>query len=224
MVRATNQGSPMSAVRICIVEDDSLLLTNLSLLLRGETGFVVAGAFSDAEAALGATDWRGVDVLLSDIDLPGMSGVELIRAVKDRHPSLNCMAYTIYEDRSTVFAAIKAGACGYLVKGASPRELVESLRELHEGGAPMSPRIARKVLLDIQVDGRPADDDAPPVLSDREVQILRQLERGLSYKGIAAELHISPHTVHTHIKNIYEKVHANGRADALRKARNLGAL
>ncbi len=215
---------PMNDVRICIVEDDSLLLDNLSLLLRGEAGFVVAGAFSDAETALGSMSWRDVDVLLSDIDLPGMSGVELIRALKERHPSLNCMAYTIYEDRSTVFAAIKAGACGFLIKGASPRELIESLRELHEGGSPMSPRIARKVLLDIQDDGRPAGGGAPPILSDREIQILRQLERGLSYKGIAVELHISPHTVHTHIKNIYEKVHANGRADVLRKARNLGAL
>lgn len=214
----------MSAIRLCIVEDDSLLLNNLSLLLRGESGFVVAGAFSNAESALGAVEWGQVDVLLSDIDLPGMSGVELIRAVKGKHPSLNCMALTIYEDRSTVFAAIKAGACGFLVKGASPRELIESLRELHDGGAPMSPKIARKVLLDIQGGERPAAGEGPPLLSERELQILRQLERGLSYKGIAAELGISPHTVHTHIKNVYEKVHARGRADVLRKARNLGAL
>ena len=214
----------MSAIRICIVEDDSLLLNNLSLLLRGEAGFVVAGAFADAESALGSVDWRAVDIVLADIDLPGISGVELIRTLKGKHPSLNCMAFTIYEDRSTVFAAIKAGACGFLVKGASPRALIESLRELHEGGAPMSPRIARKVLLDIQEDERSPSAEVPPPLSEREIQILRQLERGLSYKGIAAELHISPHTVHTHIKNIYEKVHASGRADVLRKARNLGAL
>ena len=212
----------MSCMRICIVEDNSLLRDNLTLLLRGEHGISVTGSFPSAEDALATVDWTATDVLLADIDLPGISGVELIHAVKEQHPLVNCMAYTIYEDRATVFSAIKAGACGYLLKGCSPRELVESLEELHGGGAPMSPKIARKVILDIQ--GSQLDEAAKPVLSTREVEILRQIERGLSYKEIAVASSISPHTVHTHIKNIYEKIHARSRDDALRRARNLGVL
>lgn len=211
-------------MRVCIVEDNGQLLDNLSMLLRGEPGIEVTGGFRSAEDALAQTNWANVDVLLADIDLPGISGVDLIRTVKDQHPSVNSMAYTIYEDRATVFSAIRAGACGYLLKGSSPRELIESLRELHEGGSPMSPSIARKVILTIHGTGleTPAPDRAG--LSEREVLILRQIEKGLSYKEIAQALHISPHTVHTHIKNIYEKVQAHDRADALRRARNLGVL
>jgi len=209
-------------MRVCIVEDHRMLLDNLRLLLTGEPGVEVAGAHASAEDALAETRFEAVDVLLADIDLPGMSGVELIRRVKEAHPQVNCMAYTIFEDRATVFAAIKAGACGYLLKGCSPRELLESLRELHEGGAPMSPRIARKVILDIQEPA--AGQTEGPALSAREVDILRQIERGQSYKEIAASLGISRHTVHSHIKNIYEKVHARDRQEALRRARNLGAL
>jgi two-component system NarL family response regulator len=212
------------SVRVCVVEDNKLLLDNLSMLLGGESGIDVAGTHGSAEEALDGTPWEEVDVLLADIDLPGMSGVEMIRLVKRDHPRVNCMAYTVYEDRATVFSAIKAGACGYLVKGCSPRDLVESLRELHEGGAPMTPRIARKVLLDIQVgEGEVLDGDSV-TLSVREAAILKEVERGLSYKQIAATLSISPHTVHTHIKNIYEKVHANSRDEALRRARNLGVI
>ena len=210
-------------MRICIVEDDPGLLANLSLLLGGEPGLAVLGAHPSAEAALAGTDFGQIDVLLADIDLPGLSGVDLIRAVKERSPAVNCLAYTISEDRATVFSAIKAGACGYLLKGASPRQLVESIREIHEGGAPMSPRIARRLLLGIQE----SHGDAPverALLSPREIEILRRLERGLSYKEIGAALHISAHTVHSHIKSIYEKVHARTRQEALRTARHLGVL
>jgi two-component system NarL family response regulator len=211
-------------MRICVVEDNQLLLANLSLLLQGERGVEQVVAYGSAEDALEAVDWTRVDVLLADIDLPGMSGVELVRSVRASHATVNCMAYTISEDRATVFAAIKAGACGYLVKGCSPREIIEAIHELHEGGAPMSPRIARKVILEIQSAQRAEGDPAGGLLSQREAEILKQIERGLSYKEIAALLKISAHTVHTHIKHIYEKVHARTRDEALRKARNLGAL
>lgn len=211
-------------MKLCIVEDDRLLLTNLSLLLNGEPGMEVAGAHASAEDALREVDFTAVDVLLADIDLPGISGVELIRAVKQKTPAVNCMAHTISEDRATVFAAIKAGACGYLSKGCSPRELVESIRELHEGGSPMSPRVARKVILDIQDAQREGESPAPIILSPRESEVLKGIERGLSYKEIAAALSISTHTVHAHIKNIYEKIQARTRTEALRKARNLGVL
>ncbi len=209
-------------MRLCIVEDHKDLLDNLALLLRGEQGFEVLGAFTSGEEALASVDWAKVDTLLADIDLPGISGIELIRAVKERNPLVNCMAFTIYEDRSTVFSAIKAGACGYMLKGSTPRVLIESLRELHEGGAPMSPKIARKVILDVQSQG--VSSAAEAGLSEREVAILRQIEQGRSYKEIGTALSISPHTVHTHIKNIYEKIQASSRAEVLRKARNIGVI
>ncbi|MBI5497718.1 MAG: response regulator transcription factor [Deltaproteobacteria bacterium] len=210
-------------MRICIVDDDQALLGNLSLLLSGERGMAVVGAHGSAETALQKTDWSQVELLLADIELPGKNGVELIRAVKAINPHIQCMAHTVHDDRPTVFEAIKAGACGYLLKGTSPRELVESLRALHDGGAPMSPSVARKVIMDIQAPREPDVSTAPP-LTARESELLKLLERGSSYKEVSETLHISVHTVHSHIKNIYEKVHAKTRDEALRKARNLGAL
>jgi DNA-binding NarL/FixJ family response regulator len=211
-------------MRIVIVEDQKLLRDNLSLLLGGENGMAVAGAFGSAEDALAGTDWQQVDVLLADIDLPGISGVDLVREVKARCSTVNCMAYTIYEDRATLFSAIKAGACGYLLKGCSPRELVESVRELYAGGAPMSPKIARRVILDIQADGQAHEEQPAAVLSKSEIAVLRHIEQGHSYKEVGRALSISPHTVHTHIKRIYEKVQAKDRDEALRRARHLGVL
>jgi two-component system NarL family response regulator len=133
-------------MRLAIVEDNLLLLENLRLLLSGEPGISVEGAFPSAEDALQALPGLDPDIMLVDLDLPGISGIELIRRVKVHKPDMEMMAYTIFEDRETVFSAIKAGACGYILKGSSPRELIESLNSLHQGGAPMSPKIARKVI------------------------------------------------------------------------------
>ena len=135
-----------NSMKLCIVEDNKPLLENLRLLIEGEPGFRVIGAFSSAEAALAALPWQDANLLLVDIDLPGLSGVDLIYRVHPQMPQLQIMVYTISENRDTVFAALKAGALGYLLKGCPPRELIESLRSLYQGGAPMSPRIARKVI------------------------------------------------------------------------------
>lgn len=208
-------------MKICIVEDNKPLLENLRILLEGEPGFSVTGAYSSAEEALKKAPWDMTDILLADIDLPGMSGVELVRRVRAEHPKLQILVYTISEDRDTVFAAIKAGAMGYLLKGCPPRDLIESLKGLYQGGAPMSPKIARRVLSELQAPGatKPAD-----LLSPREKHILSGIAAGHSYKEIGQMLSISPHTVHTHIKNIYEKLQAASRAEALRKARDMGVI
>ena len=207
-------------LRIAIVEDDLLLIENLRLLLSGERGVKWVQTFASAEELLQAAP--SMNLLLADIDLPGMSGVELIAVVKAKHPEVNCLAYTVSEGRDTVFAAIKAGACGYLLKNSTPRELIEALHQLHAGGAPMTPSVARKVMLQFQelagASGLPVSD----VLSVRELDVLRALEKGQSYKEIAVSLHISGHTVHTHIQHIYEKIQAGGRAEALHKARQRG--
>jgi len=207
-------------MRILLVEDNALLRENLRILLSGESTVELVAAYESAEEAL--AEFRSVrpDVLLSDLDLPGMSGVELIRRVKRSCPDMDIMAFTIFEDRDTVFAAIKAGASGYILKGSSPRELLEALTSLSQGGAPMSPKIARKVIREFQAAG---DENVSP-LSHRECEILKSIEQGLSYKEISDRCCISPHTVHTHIKNIYEKLQVKDRPSAILKARKKGII
>ena len=202
-------------MKLAIVEDDGMLRENLRLLLSGEQGIEVVGAFGSAEDALEGLYACKPDIFLVDLGLPLLSGVEFIAKAKEEMPGLEIMAHTIFEDRETVFAAIKAGASGYLLKGSSPREIVESLHSLHSGGAPMSPKIARKVIAEFQENQ--VDDQY--LLSEREKEILRGIEQGLAYKQIADKLSISPHTVHSHIKKIYEKLQVQNRQEALSSAR-----
>lgn len=215
-------------MNICIVEDNRILLDNLRLLLQGEADMHVVGGFTSAEDALAKTNWKQTQILLADIDLPGMSGVELIEQIKDRHPDVEALAYTICEDRAVVMAAIRAGASGYLLKGSTPRVLIESVRELHAGGAPMTPKIARKLIVEFRLQknarGEMEDHGDAAVLTPREISILTLVEKGFSYNDIADELRISPHTVHTHIKNIYEKIQARTRQEMILKARRLGVI
>lgn len=207
-------------MRLVIVEDDPLLLENLTLLLRGEEGITVTGAFRSAEDAMRGLESAAPEVMLTDIGLPGMSGIELITKAKEKLPELEIIAHTVFEDRDRVFSAIKAGASGYMLKGSSPRELIESIHALHKGGAPMSPKIARKIIHEFQ-------DEATSrqfLLTQREKEIVKLIEEGLTYKGIGERLSISIHTVHTHIKNTYEKLQAKDRNDAISKARKKGII
>jgi len=208
------------ALRLLVVEDDPLLRENLALLLGGEPGINVVAACASAEEALQRLPAAAADVLLSDLGLPGLGGVDLIRRAKALQPALEIVVLTVSEDRDAVFAALKAGASGYLVKGATPRELVEAIAELRAGGAPMSPKIARLVIRDFQ-DAGAADEG---LLTPKEKSVLAAIAEGLSYKQIAAGQHISPHTVHSHVKRVYEKLHATDKRDALVKARRKGLL
>jgi DNA-binding NarL/FixJ family response regulator len=207
-------------MRLIIVEDDPILLESLKLILGGEAGITVAGAFGSAEDALRALRKSAPEVMLTDLGLPGMSGIELIKKAKDDMPSLEIMTHTVFEDRENVFAAIKAGASGYILKGSSPREIVEAIHDIHKGGAPMSPKIARKVIHEFQDEN--VEDQY--ILSQRERDIVKCIEQGLTYKEISQRLKISSHTVHTHIKNIYEKLQAKDRGEALVKARKTGII
>jgi RNA polymerase sigma factor (sigma-70 family) len=208
-------------MKLVIVEDDPILLESLKLLLSGETGITVAGAFGSAEEALRALRKSSPEVMLADLGLPGMSGIELIKQAKDNMPDLEIIAHTVFEDRENVFSAIKAGASGYILKGSSPREIVEAIHEIHKGGAPMSPKIARKVIHEFQDENI---EEQQYILSQRERDILKCVEQGLTYKEISLRLNISSHTVHTHIKNIYEKLQARDRGEALVKARKTGMI
>jgi two-component system NarL family response regulator len=208
------------SMRLVIIEDDPLLLENLTLLLSGEEGITVSGSYRSAEDAIRSLRNAAPDVMLTDLGLPGMSGVDLIKKAKEEMPSLEIMAHTVFEDRERVFSAIKAGASGYILKGSSPREIIESIHALYKGGAPMSPKIARKVIHEFQdeVIGEQF------LLTLREKEIVKLVEDGLTYKEIGEKLSISTHTVHTHIKNIYEKLQAKDRNDAIIKARKKGII
>ena len=207
-------------MHIGIVEDDPLLRENLKLLLSGEKNITILGAWGSAEEALPAFKKLSFDIMLVDLGLPGMSGIELIKKIKEDSPEIEIMAHTVFEDRDNVFSAIKAGASGYILKGSTPRELIEALNNLHQGGSPMSPKIARKVVREFQDEGL----NEEYLLSHREKEIVKCIEDGLAYKEIAEKLSISPHTVHTHIKKIYEKLHARNRQEALITARKKGII
>lgn len=211
-------------MKIAIVEDNEPLLASLVALLDGEDDIRVTASHRTAEEAFEQTDWKDTDILLADINLPQMSGIELIQKVHPLYPGLCILVYTVHEDRTRVLEAIRAGACGYLIKGSSPQELIDALHEIYAGGAPMSPRIARAVLAELRMEDEPKDTPDDQVLTLRETDILRRLENGHSYKEISADLNVSTHTVHTHIKSIYRKLQAHSKAEAIRKGRIRGVL
>lgn len=207
-------------MKLAIVEDDPLLRDNLKFLLSGEPGITVEGAYSSGEDALHSMQKNLPEIVLCDLGLPGMSGIEFIKKIKSESPSLEIMAHTVFDDRENVFSALKAGASGYILKGCSPREIIEAIYDLYKGGSPMSPKIARKVIHEFQ-DAEVAEQF---VLSQREKGIIKCIEQGMTYKEIASDLNISSHTVHSHIKRIYEKLQSKDRTEALVKARKGGFI
>ncbi len=204
-------------MKIIIVEDDSVLRAELATALAAESDFEVGLTFADAEGLLGHLE-QGADLpdlCLIDLGLPGMSGVDLIKVLKRKAPQVPCVAHTVFEDENTVLAALRAGAQGYLLKGMSGLKLAKSLRNLNQGGAPLTPRIAKLLMGKFQE--RP---NCP--LSHRELEVLELLAQGLSYKECAHSLTVSPHTVHDHVKKIYGKLQVHNKREAVDKARRSG--
>jgi two-component system NarL family response regulator len=207
-------------MRLAIVEDSVPILENLKILLGGEAGITIVGAFSTAEDALRQIDRIAPEIMLVDLGLPGMPGTEFIAEAKERHPRLEVMVYSVFDDPVNVFAALKAGATAYILKGTKPKDLVEAIAGLHQGGSPMSPKIARMVIAEFHDEsGNNAHS-----LTAREKEILAGMDKHLTYKELADKLCISPFTVRTHTKNIYEKLQARNKEEALRKARLGGAI
>ncbi|TWJ18235.1 response regulator [Geobacter argillaceus] len=167
-------------MQLIIVEDDHDLLSSLTLILRCEQGINVVGAYSTGEDALEFLDSHASNTMLVDLGLPGMSGIELIAKVKSKYPDIETMVYSGSADKGSILTALKAGATGYILKGSTPRELVESLHDLHAGGAPMSPKVARKVIREFHA---PTLDDCS-MLTRREREILACIEKGASYKNL----------------------------------------
>jgi DNA-binding NarL/FixJ family response regulator len=162
------------------------------------------------------------DVLLADIALPGMTGIEGVRRIHQLMPDLPILMLTVHEDSDLVFSAVCAGACGYLLKETPPERLLEGIRELHQGGAPMSPGIARKVVLMFQKATPPRDEGV--LLSARQIEILRMLAEGHSYKACAATLDLGIDTVRSHVRKIYERLHVHSRSEAVWKALQRGLI
>ena len=200
-------------IRLAIVEDQKQTREGLAILLRAMPGCRLVGVFESMEAALRELRREPPDVALLDIQLPGMSGIEGVRRLKERFPALQVLMLTVFADNDHVFEAICAGASGYLLKDTPPARLTEAIRELHAGGAPMSPEIARKVVGMFGQVAPPRKEEHR--LSPREVELLKLLAEGHSYKTAAKALSISIDTVRFHIRNIYDKLHVHSKSEAV---------
>jgi DNA-binding NarL/FixJ family response regulator len=203
-------------ISVAIVEDDQEIRTVIEQYLDRREEFECSLAFGSVEEFLeGVSAENCPDQVLMDIGLPGMSGISGIRLIKERFPELDVIMLTVYQDAHKIFDSLRAGASGYLLKNTPLREIGESLKLLHQGGAPMSPQIARKVIEYFSGAG-PSTPGSP--LSPREKEIVIGLVDGLSYKMIADRMSISPETVRFHIKNIYAKLHVHSKAEVIAKS------
>lgn len=203
-----------------VVEDDPSVRGILTTWLEEAEGFVCTGVFPDVETALPQIARGKPNVALVDINLPGLSGIDCVRQLKPRTPNTQFVMQTVYEDSNHIFDALSAGATGYLIKTTSREALIAALREVHEGGSPMSSNIARKVVQQLQQPKKnlpPADE-----LSKRENEVLALLAQGYLYKEIADSLGISIQTVNTYIRRIYEKLQVHSRAQAVARFTNIG--
>jgi DNA-binding NarL/FixJ family response regulator len=209
-----NQSEP---IRVAIVEDDEKIRSSLVVLIEGTHGFRCVGGYEDAEAALRDLPRKNPDVVLADINLPGMQGTELVRAIRKEHRDMQFIMLTVYEDTHKIFDSLAAGAIGYLLKMTPPDEILSAIRDVRTGGSPMSPQIARKVVQSFHKKSASHRDDGEAQLTKREEEILLLLSKGFLYKEIADQLFISPDTVHNHIRHIYEKLQVHSRTEAVVK-------
>lgn len=201
----------MDPILVSIVEDVSEIREGLRFIINQTNGFELISAYGNAEDALAGLPADRPDVVIMDIGLPGKTGVDCIKKLKGAGSKIQFVVFTVYEDSDQVFEALAAGASGYLLKDSSPAKIISSLKELHAGGSPMSLSIARKVVASFH---KPVDEHA---LSEREMEILTLLSRGLLYKEIAVKLSIAKGTVSQHVHNIYEKLHVQNRTEAINK-------
>ncbi|RPE05914.1 DNA-binding response regulator [Chitinophaga lutea] len=205
----------MDIISVAIVEDNHDIRSAMELLINGSEGYACIGAFNNAEMALEKVPQLLPNVVLMDFNLPGINGIECIARLKAEYPDMQFMMLTVYEDDDKIFMALEAGASGYILKKTSPGDLLDAIRELHDGGSPMSSQIARRVVAYFQKQARP--NPALEALTSREKEILDQLSKGFLYKEIAGNLFISIETVRRHVHNIYEKLHVRSRTDAVNK-------
>jgi DNA-binding NarL/FixJ family response regulator len=203
-------------IAVAIVEDIREIREGLRLLIDNSNDFSCKEVYASAEEALESIPLSQPDVVLMDIHLPGITGIECIRQIKHECPTTQFIMSTIYEDDDNIFESLKAGASGYLLKKTEPVKILEAIREVYNGGSPMSTQIARKVIASFQASN---GIDETGILTPKEKEILKALSKGLRYKEIAFEMHISIETVRSHVRRIYEKLHVQSRTEALNKVR-----
>lgn len=208
--------APKRTIRVAIIEDQYEVREGLAVLINGTPGFKCAGNYRTMEDALRVLEKEPPDVLLTDLGLPLMSGAEGIRILKERHPDLPILALTVYNDEEDIFDALCAGASGYLLKNTSPARLLESIKEVLNGGAPMSPEVARRVIQLFREISPPAKADYQ--LTPQETELLKLMVEGHNYKAAAAKLGITINTVSFHVRNIYSKLQVHSKSEAVAKA------
>lgn len=206
----------LKSIKVFIIEDQRDIREGLGILIGGTPGYRVVGSFGSMEEALPNIGRADPDVTLVDIGLPGLSGIEGIRRLRERNPKLLVLVLTVYGDDERIFEAICAGACGYLLKKTPPARLLESIREVVEGGSPMSPEVARRVVQLFQKFHPPESADYR--LSPTEIRLLRLLAEGHHYKTAAAEMQISINTVSYHMRSIYQKLQVHSKSEAVARA------
>ena len=204
-------------IRVVIFEDNKSLRQGLFQLVNGSDGFTCAGAFEDCLDLLKNIADTNPDVVLMDIQMPGINGIEAVRMLREKYPDLKILMQTIFEDNEKIFQSILAGASGYILKNTSPTRILDFIKETYEGGAPMSPSVATKVLKLVALQPHSEKTDIFN-LSDREKEILSCLVKGMSYKLIADACFISIDTVRGHIRHIYEKLHVHSKSEAVATA------
>lgn len=203
-------------LKVALVEDDRALRDGLELIINGTPGYECVGTWGNVEEALQGISQNLPDVLLMDIHLPGMLGSDGVRVVSERYPSVQVLMLTVYAEEDRVFESICNGASGYLLKKTPPARLLEAVREVFEGGSPMSPEIARKVVTLFKKTRTPDKTDYQ--LTPQETRLLKMLVEGHTYQSAADGLHLSINTIRDYIRSIYDKLHVHSKSEAVSKA------
>lgn len=202
-------------IKVAIVDDDEGIRSSLSALIKRAAGLKLTGEFANGETALKEIPKHLPDVVLMDINLPGMKGYDCVRLLKGAHPAVQFLMLTVYEDSDSLFNSLRAGASGYLLKRTASARLLEAIQDVFEGGSPMSPQLARRV---VQFFSKPAAQDAGLArLTPAEREFLDQLAKGYAYKEIAGRMNISIDTVRSYVRTVYEKLHVHSRTEAVVK-------
>lgn len=209
----------MKNIKVAIFEDNTLLRNSLFQLVHGSEGFVCTGAFADCSDLIRKIESAHPDVILMDIDLPGMNGIEAAGIINQAYPEIIIIMQTVFNDNERIFQSITAGASGYLLKNTPPVRILESIREAATGGAPMTPSIAHKILELFRTKKPVLPKKEQSQLNERQQEILECIFNGMSYKLIAGKLFISIDTVRYHVKNIYDILHVHSRDELISKVK-----
>ncbi len=211
----SSENSEERKIRVCLVEDDSRVRDGLTMLIDGSPGFRVVNGYPRGELAVKSLLDDRPDVVLMDIQMPGMSGIECVRKLKKLEPSVNIIMLTTYEDEDLLFESLRAGAVSYLLKRTPPSKILEAISDVHNGYSSLTGKMARLLVQFFQ--NETPERDGVEKLSEREREILDRVANGLRNKEIGAELHVSENTIRSHLRNIYEKLQVGSRAEAVAK-------